>query len=142
MIRNTTEFANELVHFFNEHYFSNEAIVGMWNTYLSDCGKTSRKIYSMEELDEVLADKKPSEILAMIDNSSFRTYDRFFSIWGKSWMIQSFNDPDDYTSPYNQSEIVDWLLSGNKAPMICDTYLREQLYKFLFDLGYAGSALQ
>lgn len=36
MTRNTTELANELVHFFNEHYFSDEAIVGMWNTYLSD----------------------------------------------------------------------------------------------------------
>lgn len=31
MIRNTTEFGNELVHFFNEHYFSDEAIVGINN---------------------------------------------------------------------------------------------------------------
>ena len=96
----------------------------------------------MEKLDAVLGNKKPSEILAMVDSGSFRTSDSFFSIWGKSWSLSSFNDPDDYNSPYNQSEIVDWLLSGNKVPMICDTYLREQLYKFLFDLGYAGSALQ
>ena len=31
MTRNTTELANDLVHFFNHHYFSNEAIVGIFN---------------------------------------------------------------------------------------------------------------
>lgn len=67
----------------------NEAIEALdwWNGYLGD-----DRYYEMYELDELIGEKKPSEMLKLVRNTNFDIYDDYFyfSIWG----IESSSEKD------------------------------------------------
>ena len=60
-----------------------------WDGFLGD-----DRIYSMDELDDLLCDKKPSEVLQMVDTANFDYLDNYFycDIYG----IRSTNEKDYY----------------------------------------------
>ena len=73
-----------------------------WDGFLGD-----DRIYSMDELDELLCDKKPSEVLQMVDTANFDYSDDYFyyDIRG----IRSTNEKD-YYSYFDYSDIFEKLI--------------------------------
>ena len=73
-----------------------------WDGFLGD-----DRIYSMDELDDLLCDKKPSEVLQMVDTPNFDYSDDYFyyDIYG----IRSTNEKD-YFNYVNYSEVFEKLI--------------------------------
>ena len=75
-----------------------------WDGFLGD-----DRIYSMDELDDLLCDKKPSEVLRMVDTGNFNYNDDFFyySIYG----IRS-TDEKEYFNDVDYLEVFEELIDN------------------------------
>ena len=73
-----------------------------WDGFLD-----SNRIYPMDKLDDLLYDKKPSEVLQMVDTDNFNYNDDFFycDIYG----IRS-TDEKDYSNYVDYSDVFDELI--------------------------------
>ena len=73
-----------------------------WDGFLGD-----DRIYSMDELDDILGDKKPSEVLQMVDTPNFDYSDDYFyyDIYG----IRSTNEKD-YFNYVDYSDVFEKLI--------------------------------
>ena len=74
-----------------------------WDGFLGD-----DRIYSMDELDDLLGDKKPSEVLQMVDTPNFDYSDDYFyyDIYG----IRSTNEKD-YFNYVDYSDVFEKLIN-------------------------------
>ena len=74
----------------------------LWDGFLGD-----DRVYSMDELDDLLCDKKPSEVLQMVDTPNFDYSDDYFyyDIYG----IRSTNEKD-YFNYVDYSEVFEKLI--------------------------------
>ena len=74
-----------------------------WDGFLGD-----DRIYSMDELDDILGDKKPSEVLQMVDTPNFDYSDDYFyyDIYG----IRSTNEKD-YFNYVDYSDVFEKLIN-------------------------------
>ena len=71
-----------------------------WDGFLGD-----DRIYSMDELDDLLGDKKPSEVLQMVDTGNFNYNDDFFycDIYGiRSTDEKEYYDYVDYSEVFEK----------------------------------------
>ena len=66
------------------------------------------RIYFMDELDELLDGKKPSEVLQIVDTDNFNYNDNFF-YWDDIYGIRSINEKD-YYNYVNYSEVFEKLI--------------------------------
>lgn len=75
-----------------------------WDGFLGD-----DRIYSMDELDDILGDKKPSEVLQMVDTPNFDYSDDYFyyDIYG----IRSTNEKD-YFNYFDYSNVFEGLANN------------------------------
>ena len=75
-----------------------------WDGFLGD-----DRIYSMDELDDLFCDKKPSEVLQMVDTANFDYSDDYFyyNICG----IRSTNEKD-YYNYFNYSDVFEKLIDN------------------------------
>lgn len=73
-----------------------------WDGFLGD-----DRIYSMDELDDLLCDKKPSEVLQVVDTSNFDYSDDYFyyGVYG----IHSTNEKD-YFNYFDYSDVFEKLI--------------------------------
>ena len=83
---------NRMIKYWKAHNDSFSRIceeLDSWNGFLDD-----DRIYSMDELDGLLCDRKPSEVLQMVDISNFDYSDDYFyyDVYG----IRSTNEKDYY----------------------------------------------
>ena len=83
---------NRMIKYWKAHNDSFSRIceeLDSWNGFLGD-----DRIYSMDELDGLLCDRKPSEVLQMVDISNFDYSDDYFyyDVYG----IRSTNEKDYY----------------------------------------------
>ena len=75
-----------------------------WDGFLGD-----DRLYSIDELDDLLGDKKPSEVLQMVDTDNFNYNDDYFyyDIYG----IRS-TDEKEYFNDINYSEVFEKLINN------------------------------
>lgn len=89
-MKKENKFEKDLLTYFKENTEEfNETIESLdwWNGYLGD-----DRFYPMDELDELVGEKKPSEMLKLVRDTNFDIYDEYFSfsIWG----LESSNEKD------------------------------------------------
>lgn len=73
--------------------------IELYNVYCRHSGNNGKQIYKMDELDEVLYDYSPTDIINIID-CNFDTYDEFFRFNERGLLI-SFSDLDDFIDIYD-----------------------------------------
>ena len=77
-----------------------------WNGFLGD-----DRLYEMEMLDEMLADKTPTEIIDLVEGNNFSTIDECFGFTING--IESFDDKyDSYSANYTVEEVLDALIDN------------------------------
>ena len=77
-----------------------------WDGFLGD-----DRLYPMDEIDDLLGDKKPSEVLQMIDTENFNYNDDYFyyDTYGDTYRICS-TDEKNYYDYVDYSEVFDKLI--------------------------------
>lgn len=73
---------------------SDDEMVCIWNNYLDETNYSDNRIYSVDEIDEILCDTKPWEILRMGFYGDYRPCDAFFKFDGYG-NLKSFDYPSD-----------------------------------------------
>ena len=101
----------------------------LWNGFLGDY-----RIYSMDELDDLLCDRKPSEVFQMVDTANFDYSDDYFyyNIYG----IRSTNEKD-YYDYVDYSDVFEKLID-DYAQVFSHSYGHD--YFELFDDVYSMSS--
>lgn len=89
---------------------SDDEVVRIWNDYRNAADYSDDYIYSIDEIDEILSDAKPWEILRMGFYGDFRPCDNFFMFDGYS-NLKSFNCPSDEIYP---DEIAEYCIDNDQ----------------------------
>ena len=92
-----------------------ETRLGLWREYCDNNNYPDDEIYPMDMIDEMLGNRKPSDILRDIDGN-FNLYHNYFcfTIYG----IKSFDYVECYDSPYDGDALADWIAEGNCSSLL------------------------
>ena len=107
---NETEKKQKLVDYINS--MKTEEIVELHNSYCEAAGYEDDRIYSMWDLDDLLSDTKPVDILCMSFHGSFNPHHEFFWFNGYGNLKSA-----DYITdmPIFASDIANYILSNDDS---------------------------
>ena len=106
--------------------------VSAWNEYCNRNNSMDDCIYSMWEFDDLMADRKPSEIIDLA-GSDFSSHDAYFAFDGYGYLV-SGDSVDDFEF-YEEDAVIDRIIKdGTKDfPDLDEDIIREDFIATLVD---------
>lgn len=97
-----------------------EEKIAMWNEYCEQICY-AEDIIEENDLDELLAGKSPSEVASIACTDAYNPYDDYvcFDGYGK---LKSFSYINEYNSPFEMNDLVDWVVDNEDTLGYFDDY--------------------
>ena len=108
------ELRDALSDWLDEADLTDEEIIDLFDSAVTEIGDSDDYIYFMNDFDEVIRDSyhySPSKIVSDID-ADFDLNDEFFRVDEAHDEITSFSDLFDLNSPYNKDIIIDAIIES------------------------------
>jgi len=90
--------------------WTEEEQVAIWNEYCEKVVYYDDEILE-NDLDELLVGKTPSEVAVIVCTDAYNPYDDYchFDGYGR---LESFSHTNDYRSPFDMDDLVDWIVDN------------------------------
>lgn len=125
-MKNYDEKKQAIINIIND--MSDDEMVCIWNDYRNAANYSDDYIYSVDEIDEILSDKSPWEILRMGFYGDYRPCDKFWKFDGYG-NLKSFDYPADEIYP---DEIAEYCLDNDQD------FDNDEIREILDDEEYDG----
>lgn len=86
-------------------------IIGIYNEFCDKNNDSDARIYTMDELDDMLDDKTPTQILMMMHFGNFNPMDEYFRFDGYG-NLESTDFPENW---FYLDDIVDYIIDNNDS---------------------------
>lgn len=93
-------------------------IICLWNTYCEEIRDPDSGINSIDDIDDYLCGKTPTEILDSVV-ADFNTSDYYFSVDGYGYFY-SFNSIESNKSPIDFEVLADWIIKNQLKDFLAD----------------------